>query len=129
MNSQETVNEFLDLFEGYRDIYDKHMEDYGEVLQHVFYAEVINNPLINLLKDNKDTEQIKRYISFIEHMLKDGDETVRNVVDVTILERLSDDTDIWNSLSSYISKDLRDYINNSLLKENMAMSHVKQIKG
>ena len=64
---------------------------------------------------------------FIEYMWLRGDESVQNVVDVTILERLSDDKDVWNNLAVYISEDFKEYINKDLLSQNCAMWHVDPI--
>ena len=127
VTSEETVEEFLVTFPECKHIYTEHLKDYGELLQHVFYAEVINLPLAELLKTNKDTAQIQKYISFVERMWSQGDETVQNVVDVTILEYLSDDEEVWIHFGTYISDNFRNYINRELLKQNCAMWHVKQV--
>ena len=127
MNTQETIDKFLNLFPDCLFVYNNHVNDYGELLEHVFFGEVINKPLFDLLKSNKETDKIEKYISFIECMAFQGDEAVQNVVDVTILERLSDDEDVWNNLGKYISEDFRNYINNELLNQNFAMWHVKMI--
>lgn len=126
-NSQQVIEEFLYQFPEFKDYYKEHMDDYGELLQHVFYADVINVPLFDLLKTNTNSDLIKKYVQFIEFMWLHGDESVQNVVDVTILERLSDDRDVWHNLSTYISKDFKDYINNELLPQNCAMWHVESI--
>lgn len=126
-NSQEVVEKFLELFPEYINAYNEHLKGFGELLQHVFYSETINIPLVDLLKNNKDITLIKKYIGFIEYMWSEGDDTVRNVVDVTILENLSDYNDVWHSLSEYISWDFKEYINNELLLENCAMSHVDRL--
>ena len=127
MNGRECIKEFLTLFPEHTEHYREHMADYGELLQHVFYAEVINIPLFDLLKSNDDLNRIQKYVKFIEHMWSQGDEAVRNVVDVTILERLSDDADVWRSLGKYISASLREHINGELLLQNYLMHHVKPI--
>ena len=36
-----------------------------------------------------------------------GDEAVVNVVDVTILERLSDDKETWEKFGTYVTNDFR----------------------
>ena len=126
MSGQELIEEFPALFPEYNDHYREHIAYYGELLLHVFCSEVINIPLFDLLKKNNDSDQIKKYVEFVDHMRLDGDEAARNVVDVTILERLSDDKNVWNNLSSRISEDFRDYINKQLI-ENCAMCHVKHI--
>lgn len=60
-------------------------------------------------------------------MWSQGDETIQNVVDVTILEYLSDDEEVWIHFGTYISDNFRNYINRELLKQNRAMWHVKQV--
>ena len=68
----------------------EHYADYGELLAHVFFAEAINEPLFLLLQSNIQSELIFKYCNFIEKMYFCGDADVQNVVDVTIVERLSD---------------------------------------
>ena len=60
-------------------------------------------------------------------MWRYGDEAVKNVVDVTLLERLSDDEAVWLSFGKYISDDFKEYINEELLKDNIAMFHVGKL--
>ncbi|MCR4784382.1 MAG: hypothetical protein K6A35_07685 [bacterium] len=126
-SSQEIVEEFLISFPEYIDHYYEHIKYYSELLQHIFYSETINSPLFDLLKRNKEKTKILKYVSFIENMWSQGDDTVRNVVDVTILERLSDENDVWSTLGIYISEDFRNYINGELILQNIAMSNVSLI--
>lgn len=51
-------------------------------------------------------------------MYYDGDEDVKNVVDVTILERLSDDETVWRNFGTYISNDFVREINTVLIPQN-----------
>ena len=50
------------------------------------------------------------------------------MVDVTLLERLSDDEAVWLSFGKYISDDFKEYINEELLKDNIAMFHVGKLQ-
>ena len=61
-------------------------------------------------------------------MWKYGDDSVRNVVDVTLLERLSDSKQGWQRFGKYISEDFKNYINEELLSNNIAMCGVSSIK-
>ena len=72
-------------------------------------------------------ETIKKYCDFVEFMWKSGDKEVANIVDVTILERLSDDKDIWNKFGKIISKEFKEYINNDLIPNNVMMNHVSKL--
>ncbi len=124
MDKEECMKYVLGVFPEYQSLYQSHMDDYGEILLHVFIAEAINEPLIILLKNGSDTTV---YCEVIETMWRSGNEEVRNVVDVTILERLSDDEHIWQQFGKKISSEFRDYINNDLLTYNLMMSGVKKL--
>lgn len=107
----------------------KHMKDYGEILLHLFAADMIAESLIRLLsKDCKDTLMIECYIMLIEIMYKNGDEAVYNVVDVTILERLSDDDMVWQRFGNLISLEFKNYINQEVLTTNLMMCGVKTLE-
>jgi hypothetical protein len=128
MNDHEMIEAFLETFLCYRNAYDEHMEKYGELLQHVFYPEVITDPLIELLERETDTPVISTYTGFIERMWREGDESVRNVVDVTILERLSDDRKVWNRFGKYISDEFKNYINTEWIENNIAISGIDSLE-
>lgn len=124
MNKEDCIKRVIEVFPEYHELYLSHISDYGEVLLHVFIAETINEPLILLLKSHSDA---KNYCEIVEDMWKSGDEAVRNVVDVTILERLSDDESVWQEFGKAISPDFRNYINNEVLVHNMMMAAVKRL--
>ena len=60
-------------------------------------------------------------------MWKKGNEEVNNVVDVTILERLSDDIEIWNRFGEYISDEFKRYINDEAIANNIALPSNQKI--
>ena len=114
-----------------------HLLDYGEVLLHVFSSEQITEPLINYLRlvveqrtikslqnqPEQDVERkIKIYSKAIELMWAKGTAEVVNVVDVSILERLSDDGKLWQEFGTYLSEDFKTYINQVLIPQNVMMS-------
>ncbi len=92
-------------FPEFRKAYGEHLEDYGEVLGHVFF-DVLHRALVPLLKINEDQEKIRRYIGFLEDMYANGDEDVRNIVEVTILEVLGDDETVLRNAFLYFSENL-----------------------
>lgn len=124
MNKEDCIKRIIEVFPEYHELYLSHISDYGEVLLHVFIAETINEPLILLLKNHSDA---KNYCEIVESMWKNGDETIRNIVDVTILERLSDDESVWQEFGRAISSDFKNYINNEVLVHNMMMAAVKRL--
>ena len=121
------IEAFLETFPCYRIDYEDHLKRYGELLQHVFYSEVISNTLIELLETGADDPAVSKYVGFIERMWREGDESVKNVVDVTILERLADDKDIWHGFGRFITDDFRDYINKELIGQNCAMNNADKL--
>ena len=110
------------------EVLEEHLADFGEVLLHVYAGDEISNPLFELLKKQENEELIKIYSKVIELMWKYGDEAVVNVVDVTILEKLSDDINVWNRFGKYITNDFKEYINKDLIRSNIAMCHVAPIE-
>ena len=92
-------------FPEFRMAYEEHLEDYGEVLGHVFF-DVLHRALVPLLRLNEDREKIGQYIEFLENMYANGDEDVRNIVEVTILEVLGDDETVLRNAFLYFSENL-----------------------
>lgn len=107
---------------------EEHKKDFGEVLLHVYAADEIGNPLFELLHNQEENNKVIILCKTIELMWKYGDDSVRNIVDVTLLERLSDDEKVWNHFGRYISEGFIKYINDDLLRSNIAMCGVKPIE-
>ena len=106
----------------------EHMDTYGDVLLHLYASEQVGEPLVELIKLNNPCDHAKIYCRTIELMWRYGDDAVKNVVDVTLLERLSDDEAVWRSFGRYLSDDFKKYINEELLKGNIAMFLVDKIE-
>ena len=109
--------------------YAEHLKDFGEILLHILALELITEPLIELLKQSEENAGlIQIYCKVIELMWIHGDEAVVNVVDVTILERLSDDEETWEKFGTYVTNDFRQYINNDVLTKNLMMMGVSRLE-
>ena len=106
---------------------DQHMADYGELLPHVFFSQAVNEPLIRLLRENGRRSSIRSYCDFIEEMHLSGDDEMKNVVDVTILERLADDSAVWKQFGAYLSEPFRYYINHEVLEPNPLLRQVEPL--
>lgn len=128
MDKEKMIQYFLEVFPENKEMYLEHLQFYGELLNHIFYSEAINIPLFELLKTNRDIDLITKYCTVIEYMWRNGDESIKNVVDVTLLERLSDDSNVWQNFGQYISSDFKIYINIELIKENCLMWNVEKLK-
>lgn len=107
---------------------DRHLEDYGEILLHVFAGECVSEPLLCLLNKTPLPERrIRAYCRVIEILWRYGDEAVVNVVDVTILERLSDEDVLWQRFGTFLSEEFKTYINEEVLTHNAMMWGVKPL--
>jgi len=128
MNLNQICEELVKVIPEQKDKLKNSMEEYdGELLGHIYFGDEFNMHLINLLEKYTEIETIKKYCDFIEYMWKNGDKDVINIVDVTILERLSDDIVIWNRFGENISNEFKKYINNDLIPNNILMNHVSKL--
>ena len=126
LTEEQLADEFIMLFPDNKIDYDEHMTHYSELLGHIFFGHVINIPLSSLLESNHDKETIQKYVKFIEHMFVHGDEDVKNIVLVTVLEYLGDDDIVLKNLYSYLSDEFTEIsvqIEKSLGRRNIIISH------
>ena len=61
--------------------------------------------LFDLLKKNDSGFEISTYCQLVEEMWRSGTDDVVNIVDVTIVERLSEDETVWNRFGENISNE------------------------
>lgn len=109
------IGNLLDVFPEKTTEYLEHISLYEDVLFHVLCNDIINVPLEMLLKENSDIMQIKKYCRFIENTWRNCDDFIKNVIDVTILEGLAQDENVWETFGTYITDKFKNYINNDLL--------------
>jgi hypothetical protein len=106
MNLDECALEFIEKFPEYKQAYHEHIDNYDDLLGHVFFGDSINETLTGLLKKNEDIDTIQRYINFINFMYKMGDDVVKNIVIVTILEYLGDDKEALTNSYNLFNDDI-----------------------
>lgn len=128
LSKEEFAEKFISLFPEKKQPLDEHYSDYNELLGHIYFAEALNEPLIEMLSSQSDETRISKYCSFIEDMWLNGDEDVVNIVEVTILERLSDDKSVWDCFGKHISNDFIRFINTEVLSENAMMWQVPRLE-
>lgn len=113
MNKQEMAEYIVNVFQNYEAYYKEHLTDFGNVLPHVFASETINDPMKTEFEFNAQSEIFNKYCRLIQCLWESGDEEVRNVVDVTILERISDNSLMWKAFGENISLEFK-YCNRNL---------------
>lgn len=124
---EQFTNDFISVFPEHKKLLDEHYKDYEELLAHLFFAEAIDPYLFPLLQLNEDKHNIKRYCNFLEKMWLYDNDRIVNVLDVTILERLSDDIVVWVNFGKYISEEFKQYINEEVLTQNCMMLHIQKL--
>ncbi len=124
---EQFAEKLVKLFPEKKQALRQHYEDFGELLGHIFFYDEINIPLSDLLQKNDAGFKISAYCRFIEEMWRNGTDDVVNIVDVTVVECLSDDETVWNRFGKNISNEFKAYINDDLLKGNILMRGVTKL--
>ncbi len=84
---------------------DQHIELNGIFLGHVFFDEEICGPLCHLFRETQKSHDIKRFVKIIELMLFEGDDYVKSVVVINILNTIKKEEDIIETAIQYFSDD------------------------
>ena len=74
----------------------------SEIPPHCFLGDVLNDYIAELLRNRKDKEQIKKVFHFYEEMACSNDWRVKNLLQVTLLECLWDEREIFEIALSYM---------------------------
>lgn len=128
MNIEECAEMLAEKLPDGRRIYANHINIYGEVLLHVLVGDMIDRPLVELLRSEQEPDLIKIYCDAVEEMWIKGDDNVVNVVEVTILEYITDDDEVWQRFGRYISRNFRYFINNEFIPDNLHYLNVESLK-
>jgi hypothetical protein len=105
LNKDNLAELFINEFTEFKPLLKEHIEYNEELLPHVFFGEC-NDYFIQFLKKDK-TEELERLFDFLERMATEGDDYVKELLSVTILERLGDDRKILNSAYKYMCNETR----------------------
>jgi hypothetical protein len=108
LNKDNLVERFVNEFPGFKHLLEEHIQYNNEILPHAFFREC-NDYFIKLLKTEK-TKELEKLFDFFERMAK-GDEYVKELLTVTILERLGDNKEILNKAYKYMDKETRKAFN------------------
>ncbi|TFB12912.1 hypothetical protein E3U55_16915 [Filobacillus milosensis] len=104
MNRDYFAELFVNEFPGFKPLLEKHIQFNDELLPHVFFGEC-NDYFIKYLETEK-TKELEKLFDFFERMAT-GDEYVKELLTVTILERLGDNEEILNTAYKYMGKETR----------------------
>ena len=89
---------------------DEHIQLNGMFLGHIFFDEEICGPLCYKLRNAHTTEEIKKLVSFVEAMLLEGDDYVRSIVTMKVLQMFKKDRIIVEKAKAYFSDEVLEKI-------------------
>lgn len=104
LNYDNLVQQMLEAVPEIRPYYEKELEWWDEILPHVVFGDVINPYIISLLKNSQDLDVLQRTFQFFEMMANCPDERVADVLGVTVLERIGDESDVLGKAVKFMGK-------------------------
>ena len=105
MDKDSFMAEFLNYFPEYKVDVEQHLIDYGELLLHVFIGDTLNEKMIVLLNDEiKYKSDLKKMFQLLEDMASEGNPDIKELLSVTILERLGDDKILLKKSYKYMGE-------------------------
>lgn len=98
---KEAINILISNFSELQKIYEDNLEDY-EDLPYVFYESVFVKFILDKV-NYRDENKLKAIFFFVEDMLANGDEEIKNLIGVAIIESLyyEEDSKTKEILSRY----------------------------
>ncbi|PKL38575.1 MAG: hypothetical protein CVV44_11890 [Spirochaetae bacterium HGW-Spirochaetae-1] len=102
--SQEFVNNFVDKFLYLKPILKEHIEDYDEILPHVFLGEIAKWCVANY--KNSSQENVQQIFEYIEQTFKNGGEEIQELISVSFLENLSNQNEDERKILKYLGPEL-----------------------
>ncbi|MBI9011316.1 MAG: hypothetical protein JEZ08_03735 [Clostridiales bacterium] len=104
-----SIDYFVDMykkeFPNKKHTVERHIELNGIFLGHIFFDEEICGPLCRLLRRTENSNEVERFVKIIELMLLEGDDYVKSVVVINILNTIKNDKDIIETAMEYFSED------------------------
>lgn len=102
-----TINYFVDM---YLEIYpnerkklNQHIKLNGMFLGHIFFDEEICGPLCHMLKNDHSDIEIRKLVCLIEKMLFEGDDYVKSVVLLNIINKVKQERDLMDKALMYFN--------------------------
>lgn len=87
-------------------VYDEHIDDYDEVLEHVFMGDVTRFA-VDVYKNDPDSESLKMLLSLLDKAFSAKDNKLQELISVSFLENLSQNEEYYSGLKGLLSEPLR----------------------
>jgi len=89
-----------------KSVYDEHIDDYDELLEHVFMGDVTRF-VEKLYKSDPNSECLIRILNFIDKAFLAEDKKLQELISVSFLENLSQDEESYLGIKQLLSDALR----------------------
>ena len=99
-----------------KSVYDEHIDDYDELLEHVFMGDVTRFAE-TLYKRDPNSECLVRLLSFLDKAFLTNDKKLQELISVSFLENLSQDDECYLGIKQLLSDALHREL--SLYESNM----------
>ena len=99
-----------------KSVYDEHIDDYDEFLEHVLMGDVTRFAEV-LYKNDPNSECLVRLLSFLDKAFLTKDKKLQELISVSFLENLSRDDECYFGIRQLLSDVLRQKL--SLYESNM----------
>ena len=96
----------IDVVPELRGEYEKERKWWGEEIPgpHIIFGDILTPHLISLLESNREKGRLERIFDFLEELANHEDAHVREVVQVTVCERLGDKKEWLEKARQYMGK-------------------------
>lgn len=88
-------------FGGLKTVYDEHIQDFDELLSHIFLADVTRY----VLAAKPESREI---VQTLENVFAGGDDAVENLIQVSFVENIETETEMESILEGVSGSSLRD---------------------
>lgn len=85
-----------------KEMYNKSLMKYGEVLETVMIEDVFMPPILELLSENKEIQLLESIFRYFEEIAGGNDSHLKNVFSITVLETLGNDKMILETAKQYM---------------------------
>lgn len=85
-----------------KEMYNKSLMKYGEVLETIMIEDVFMPPILELLSENKEIQLLESIFKYFEEIAGGNDSPLKNVFSITVLEILGNDKMILETAKQYM---------------------------
>lgn len=105
MNTNEFIDSLKNINQDIKNIYNDHISDYDEILEHLLLADITRYLISNIDKSNNQT--CIDLIGFINTAYSKGDDGLKELVSLSFLENLPQSDKSYSLIKEMLSNELK----------------------